>query len=129
MGRSGELRQRSTGRLLVMYGAITLVPVILLGFVLANSYQAEANRRGLAEGRSEALLMAQTAVQPLLDGRPLSQGLSAVETSGLRHLVADAVRERDVLRLRVRNLAGQVVFSGDGSGIRQKPEDEALSAA
>jgi diguanylate cyclase (GGDEF)-like protein len=129
MGRSGDVRERSTGRLLVTYGAITLIPVILLGFVLANSYRAEADRRGLAQGRSEALLMAQTAVQPLLDGRPLSQGLTPAETSDLRALVAYAVHDGDVLRLRVRDLSGQVVFSDDGSGFRQSPEDEALDAA
>jgi diguanylate cyclase (GGDEF)-like protein len=128
MGRSGDVRQRSAGRLLVTYGLITLIPVILLGFVLANSYRAEADRRGLAQGRSEALLMAQTAVQPILDGRPLSHGLTAAETSDLRALVTDAVHDGDVLRLRVRDLSGQVVFSDDGSGFRQSPEDEALDA-
>jgi diguanylate cyclase (GGDEF)-like protein len=130
MGRSGDIRQRSAARLLVTYGAITLIPVLLLGFVLANSYRAEVDRRGLAEGRSEALLIAQTAVQPLLNGRPLSQGLSQDETDGLRRLVADSVRNRDVLRLRLRNLAGQVVFSDDGSGFGKTDEDDdALSAA
>jgi diguanylate cyclase len=129
MSRSGDIRQRSAGRLLVTYGAITLIPVLLLGFVLASSYRAEADRRGLAEGRSEALLMAQTAVQPLLNGRPLSQGPNQVETDGLRHLVSDSIRDHDVLRFRLRNLAGQVVFSDDGSGFGERADDEALSAA
>jgi diguanylate cyclase len=129
MRRTGAIRQRSAGRLFVTYGAITLIPVLLLGFVLAISYRSEADQRGVAEGRSEALLMAQTAVQPLLNGKPLSQGLSQTETDGLRHLVADSVRNRDVLRLRLRNLAGQVVFSDDGSGFGQRADDEALSAA
>ena len=39
---------------------------------------------GLAEGRSEATLMAQTAVEPLLDGRPLSRGLSPVEKQAVQ---------------------------------------------
>ncbi len=112
-----------------MYAAITLVPVVALGAVLAISFRSDANRRGLAEGRSEATLIAQTAVEPQLDGRPLSQGLSAAERVALSRLVARAVGGRDVLRLRLRDLAGIVVFSDDGSGFAAKPEDEALEAA
>lgn len=43
------------------YAAITLVPVFVLGIVLANSIRAAADRRGLAEGVSEAKLVAQTS--------------------------------------------------------------------
>ncbi len=83
----------------------------------------------MAEGKSEAVLIAQTAVEPLLDGRPVSAGLSPAEVAGLRRLVSHAVRSRDVLRLRVRDLSGQVAFSDDGSGFKEAPEDEALDAA
>ncbi len=124
-GRQG----RSPSTLLAIYACVILVPVLLLGVVLGFSYRAEARQRGLAQGRSEALLVAQTAVQPVLDGRPLSQGLSATETADLKRLVDHAVRSHDILRLRLRNLAGQVVFSDDGSGFGEKPEDEALDAA
>jgi diguanylate cyclase (GGDEF)-like protein len=116
-------------RLFAIYAVISLVPVLVLGLVLASSLRGEARKRGLAEGRSEAALVAQTAVGPLLDGRPLSRGVSPAEKTGLRRLVAQAVGERKVLRLRVRDLAGQVVFSDDGSGFRAKPEDEAREAA
>ena len=82
----------------------------------------------MAEGRSEAVLIAQTAVEPLLDGRLLSRGLTASETSDLKRLVQRAVRSKDVLRLRLRNLSGNVVFSDDGSGFKERPEDEAIDA-
>jgi diguanylate cyclase (GGDEF)-like protein len=64
-----------------------------------------------------------------LDGRPLSQGLSPSETVAMRHLVTRAVGDHDVLRLRLRNLAGYVVFSDDGSGFALKPEGPAHAAA
>jgi hypothetical protein len=51
--------------------------VRVLGAVLAASYRVEARRRGIAEARSAAALVAQTAVEPLLDGHPLSEGLHA----------------------------------------------------
>ena len=73
--------------------------------------------------------MAQTAVEPVLDGRPLSDGISPTEKADLHRLVRHAVGNHDILRLRLRDLSGHVVFSDDGSGFRQKPEDEALDAA
>lgn len=120
---------RSAARLFTLYAAISLIPVVVLGVVLAVSFRGEANRRGLAEGRSEAILVAHTAVQPLLDGHPLSGGVSAGERARLARLGAMALARGEVLRLRVRDLAGRVVFSADGSGLSDKPDDEALSAA
>jgi diguanylate cyclase len=113
----------------VRYALISAVPVFILGLVLAVSLRGEANRRGLSEGRSAAALVARTAVQPLLDGRPLSQGVAGREYAALRRLTSDAVKEHDVLRLRLRDLSGQVVFSDDGSGFSGKPDPDALRAA
>jgi PAS domain S-box-containing protein len=80
-------------------------------------------------GQSQALLVAQTAVEPLLQSKPIGVRLSATEIADLRRLVVAAVHRKDILRLRVRNLAGQVVFSDDGSGFKSAAESEARSAA
>jgi diguanylate cyclase (GGDEF)-like protein len=104
-------------RLFVAFALIMLVGVLLLGLVLALSYRAEATRRGLAQGRSEAVLVAETEVEPRLDGRLLSLGLSPLETKDMNRLVGDAVRDHEVLRLRLRDLAGDVIYSDDGSGL------------
>src|SRR5579872_6047716 len=96
-------------RLFATYAAITAVPVVLLGVGLTASYRSEAQQRGVDVGRSEALLVAETAVEPILDGRSLSAGLSAQEETDLRRLVTRAVHTDEVLRLRLRNLSGNVV--------------------
>ncbi|HEY2318881.1 MAG TPA: bifunctional diguanylate cyclase/phosphodiesterase [Solirubrobacteraceae bacterium] len=116
-------------RLLVVYALITAVPVIGLGIVLAGTFRKEADRRGLAEGRSEATLIAQVTIGPELDGRPLSAGVSAAEKADLDRVVRRAVAQGNVLRARVRDLAGRVVYSEDGSGFRGPVEDEVLDAA
>jgi diguanylate cyclase (GGDEF)-like protein len=115
--------------LFATYAAITAVPVALLGVALAANYRSEAQQRGVDVGRSEAVLVAQTAVGPLLDGRPLSQGLSAAETTALRQLVYQAVRDHEILRLRLRDLSGRLVFSGDPGGFKVRPEHPAALAA
>jgi diguanylate cyclase (GGDEF)-like protein len=111
------------------YAAISLVPVIVLGLALSWSYRSEARQRGIAEGRSEALLVARTAVEPRLNGRPLSLGLTPAEKASMQTLVGSAVRDHDILRLRLRDLAGNLVYADSGSSRDRKPEDEALDAA
>jgi hypothetical protein len=64
-------RQRSMPRRLAAYAAITLLPVLALGVVLGITFNHEANQRGLAQGRSEARLIAQTAIEPQLDAPDL----------------------------------------------------------
>jgi diguanylate cyclase (GGDEF)-like protein len=120
---------RSGGRLFGLYAAITLLPVLVLGFVLAGSFSSQARQRGLNEGRSEAALVARTAIEPLLSGRPLTLGLSRAERQGLKRLTDHAIGEGDLLRLRVRDLTGRVRFSDDGSGLDGKPDDNAIVAA
>jgi diguanylate cyclase len=115
-------------RLFLTYAAISLVPILILGVVLAGSLRGQANERGLDQGRSEAILVARTAVEPLLGGRPLGRGVDRVEKAALRRLATDAVGEGNILRFRLRDLAGQVVFSDDGSGFGVA-DDEALDAA
>ncbi len=127
--RSRSSRTRSTTRTFAIYAGSSLIMVAALGFALAASYRTEARQRGVAEGRSEAILVAETAIEPILDGRPLGDHLSQTETAQLHRLVAPSVRSHNVLRLRLRDLSGNVVFSDDGSGFRNKPEDEALDAA
>jgi diguanylate cyclase len=123
---------RSIPRLFAKYAALTLIPVLLLGAGLALSFRDIARSRGLAEGRTEANLIARTAVEPQLDPYPLSEGLNHRETDAMDRLVRRAVHDGDILRLRLRDLASRVVFSDDHSGFGRKADDdddEALDAA
>ena len=104
---------RSLVRLIAAYAAISLVPIIILGLILAWSYRTEARQRGLAEGQSEAVLVARTAVEPLLSGRPLSDGLSAGEKASMEDLVSRAIKEHEILRLRLHELKIDRSFIGD----------------
>jgi diguanylate cyclase (GGDEF)-like protein len=122
-----RLKQRlSDGQvgLFTTFALVMLAAVLVIGLALGLNIRGEANQRGLAEGRTEALLMAQTAVGPIFDGRPLSQGLSASETKDMDRLVKASIRSRHVLRLRLRDLAGKVVFSSDGSGLHETVEHD-----
>lgn len=106
-----------------------LVPVLLIGLVLGVSYRSEATRRGLAQGQSEAVILAESAIEPLLNGQPLAKGLTPLELTRMHALATEMVTNRSIQRLRLRDLRGNVIFSDDGSGFHQAIEDEALDAA
>jgi diguanylate cyclase len=122
-------RDRSTGRLFLAYAAASLVPVLLLGLVLSFALAGEARNRGLAEGRAAAALVAGMTIEPLLDGRSLAAPLSATELTVLRRVTDRAVGDGHVVRLRLRDPSGRVVFSDDGSGFGGEVEDEVVDAA
>ncbi len=126
--RSPAPRAHSLARPFITYAAITALPVMLFGLVLAGAYRTEAKQRGVSEGLSEARLVAETAVEPILDGRPLSQKLSETEVVALNRLVKRAVGDHNVLRMRLQDLSGHVVYSDDGSGISKVVDDEAVDA-
>ncbi len=119
----------SSARLFAKHAVISLIPVLALGLALAISIRNEARARGVREGRAEAALVRRTAVEPLLDGtHALSAGFSPAERAALDRLIRHA-KPRDILRMRIRDLAGQVVYSDDGSGFKHvRPEDEVIGA-
>jgi signal transduction histidine kinase/FixJ family two-component response regulator len=127
--RRGGASERGTARLFVKHALIILIPVVALGIALGLTLSNEAQHRGVAQGTDEARLVAQTAVEPLLDQGPVRAPINRDEKERLSRLVRSAVQQGDILRLRVRNLQGFVVFSDDGSGFKQVPEDEAIDAA
>ena len=120
---------RSATRLFLVYAAVSAVPVLLLGLVLAAAYHSEADRRGLDEGRGQAAVIAATAIEPLLAGADLSRGLDAATRDRLAAVADRAVVSGAVTRLRIRDLSGHVVYSQDGSGLTATPEAEAIAAA
>ncbi|MEY2443918.1 MAG: hypothetical protein QOE00_498 [Ilumatobacteraceae bacterium] len=120
---------RSLLRLFATYAAISLVPLAVLAAALAATYQADADARGRAVGGAEAELVAKVAVEPLLTGQSLSDGLTRGEETGLANLAARSTSDQSVLRLRIRDLNGIVVFSGDGSGLTGESDGEAREAA
>ncbi len=119
----------SSWRLFLTYAGASLISVVLLGLVLSVALSSEARDRGVSEGRAEAALVARTAIEPNLDGRSLAVPLSGPELAALRKLTDRAIEDGSVVRLRLRDTAGQVVFSDDGSGFGEEIEDEALDAA
>jgi diguanylate cyclase (GGDEF)-like protein len=73
-------------------------------------------------------LIATAVVEPQLDGTDLRSGVTSDEARRLGAVANRAARDGTILRLRLRDLDGRVVYSPDGSGLTDKPEDEAVDA-
>ncbi|WP_436535589.1 putative bifunctional diguanylate cyclase/phosphodiesterase [Actinoplanes sp. HUAS TT8] len=119
----------SPWRLFLTYAGASLVPVLLLGLVLTFALAHEARDRGIGVARVEAALVARTAIEPHLAGRALDTPLPADEIRELHQVADSAIGSGTVVRLRVRDTTGRVVFSDDGSGMGADIEDEVLEAA
>jgi len=115
-------------RLFLVYAAVSAVPVLILGLVLASAFQTEAARRGLDAVRAQAALVEATVVAPIVQGTDV-RNLDPAGRQRLAAVASKAISGGAVVRLRLRDIHGNVVFSGDGSGFGDAPEDEALSAA
>lgn len=120
---------RATWRLFAIYLAVTAVPVVALGLLLASGFRSEARDRGVRVGGAQAALIAGTAIIPDITGgrlkRPLSKGEQASVSAVARRLIVG----HQVLRLRLRDPGGHVVFSDDGSGFDGPVESDAITAA
>jgi diguanylate cyclase (GGDEF)-like protein len=72
--------------------------------------------------------VARTAIEPLLDG-PLSAGLSVAQSAALNRMTYRTVGAGHVVRLRLRDLTGRVVYSDDGSGLGEADDDDEVADA
>ncbi|MCW2524394.1 MAG: diguanylate cyclase, partial [Frankiales bacterium] len=99
----------SVRRLFAIYAVISLVPILVLGAVLYTLLEDQGAAQGMAEGRAKAELIASTSIAPQLNGADLRAGLSPPEVAALSR-TADTADRDQILRLRVRDLNGVVVF-------------------
>ena len=109
---------------------LSLLPMLVLGFILARVLQTQIVDRTLADATRSARIIAHFGVQPRLTPRTMRDGLSKAEIAALdMQLSAPRVGE-DLARIKVWNAKDQVVYSEDHSLIGRKlvPSDD-LEAA
>jgi diguanylate cyclase (GGDEF)-like protein len=114
--------------LFAVYAAASLIPVAALGAVLAVTYRADTNKSAMAEARSQASLLADDVVGPQLGVTPLKGSIPASATPAMAAVFSRASGENRLLRLRIRDMSGDVVWADDGSRNTDAPGDEVLSA-
>lgn len=115
---------------LVRFGLLALVPVVVLGGVLAHVLNADIQQRYLDTARSSATLITQVGIQPLLNPEQLYNGLSPTEIAAMNEKLQGAAVGKEVQRIKVWNPGGTIVYSDNPALIGKTfPIDDDLGRA
>jgi His Kinase A (phospho-acceptor) domain len=109
---------------------IALVPVLVLGVVLARALNSDVQQRYLETSRTSATILAQVGVQPLFTEDEIKGGLTSAGVNEIDAKLQGAALSTEVDRLKVWNRQGTIVYSDNHSLIGKTfPIDDDLDNA
>jgi len=115
---------------LVRFGVIALVPVLVLGVVLARALNSDVQQRFLDTARSSATILSQVGIQPLFTEDEITFGLTPDAVTQIDAKLQGAAVSTQVDRLKVWNRHGTIVYSDNHSLIGKTfPIDDDLGNA
>jgi signal transduction histidine kinase len=100
-----------SGRPLVRFGILALLPVLALGVVLGRALNSDVQQRYLDTAQSSATLLTHVGVQPLLTAQQMTLGLTPDQVTYVDQQLQGAALSDEVTRLKVWNRAGTVIYS------------------
>jgi diguanylate cyclase (GGDEF)-like protein len=122
--------QRVLASPLVRFSVFCSLCLALLGVALGVVLDRQANARALRSARTSAVLLARAAFAPQLDRADLRGAAAPAHLVGLRRAATAAKRGGGLVRIKIWNPQGRVVFSDDTSLIgRRYPVEDELRAA
>src|SRR5919204_3858198 len=99
--------------LLGKFALASLVPILLLGLVLAHVLRGEIRQRALLNARQSAALLDHSLVQPQLSEAELRTGLNAARIHALDRILQPSLAGKQIARIKVWNRAGRVVYASE----------------
>ena len=106
----GMTHRKSGFRLFLVYAAASALPIAVLGLGLGRAYKSELDRRALDQAATEAGAIANAGIEPALNGRDLTRPPTPSERAALAAVTSPLLQSTAVLRLRLRDRTGAVVF-------------------
>ncbi|HZT16207.1 MAG TPA: EAL domain-containing protein [Gaiellaceae bacterium] len=112
--------------LLGKFAIASLVPIVLLGLVLAHVLRADVKQRAVADASQSAIVLEQSLVLPRLTPADLRDGLGAAQVRTLDALLHASVVTKEIARVKIWNRQGRAVYATDHTiiGKRFSPSDE-----
>ncbi len=92
------------------YAAATLVPVVWLGVVLAQTFAHEIDRSALHQAQAQAGSIVSSTIEPFLRGQELALGMTSQERRNIEMTTVNLLRNDTLLLLRLRDNDGRIVF-------------------
>jgi diguanylate cyclase (GGDEF)-like protein len=101
--------------LLLRFSLVAIVPMALLGFVLAQILQSQIERRSLAEARRSAVLIGEAGVKPAMTPLDFKRGLTNARMIAVDQPLQSVVENSggQVDRIKIWNRFGEVIYSND----------------
>jgi diguanylate cyclase (GGDEF)-like protein len=116
--------------LLAKFAVVSLIPIVLLGIVLAHVLREAIRQRALVNARQSAALLEQSLVQPRLSTADVTAGLKAGRVSDLDRALRPSLAGKEIARIKIWNRSGRVIYSSDHEIIgRSYPASEELEEA
>ena len=109
---------------------MSIVPIALLGLVLAHTLRSQVRSRSLANARETAELVSKSAIQPHLSPNSVAQGLDRHQIRALDQEIRNSRIGSRVARIKVWNRADRIVYSDDRAirGHKFPPSEELKEA-
>jgi diguanylate cyclase (GGDEF)-like protein len=109
---------------------LSLLPMVVFGFVLARVLQAQIVARTLADATESARIIAHLGIQPHLSAQDLRTGLSPAGVRALDQQLSARSVTQDLARIKIWNSHFKVIYSDDHSLIgRTLPPSDDLQDA
>ena len=107
--------RRLTARLTLTQrvAAMSLAPMVVLGFVLTTVIERRVEAHSVADAAQSARLIANIGIQPRLTPSELQTGLTPREIRGLDAQLRSRSRTENLSRIKIWNAAHVVVYSDD----------------
>jgi diguanylate cyclase (GGDEF)-like protein len=108
----------------------SLLPMIVLGFVLTSVIEHQVETHSVADASQSARLIANIGIQPRLTPREVRDGLTPAEIAGLDDQLRDRSSTENLARIKIWNRSHTVIYSDDHSliGRRFEVEDDLQEA-
>ncbi len=101
----------------------SLVPMVVLGFVLTSVLEHQVETHSVADAGQSARLIASIGIQPRLTPSEVRNGLTAQQIKGLDEQLRARSATENLARIKIWNAAHTVVYSDDHSLIGKSFHD------
>jgi diguanylate cyclase (GGDEF)-like protein len=102
---------RQKRRWLIEFGVVSLVPIVVLGLVVAQSLRGSIRDRALERAKQEAVSVAKLAIEPQLSAADLERGVPDEKRTHIDTALSEGSLGRRIVQVSVRNRASRVVYS------------------
>src|SRR3954468_11470867 len=111
------MHDRQKRRWLIEFGVVSLVPVIVLGLVVAQSLRGSIRERALDRAKQESVVAAQLAIEPVLSSNDFNGTLPHEKASRIDSALSEGNLGRRVVDATIRNRAGKIIYAADGNAV------------